>query len=82
MSTLEKKPDLESAICDVAEMSNVCIMVLETLERQEESVAKMKFTATEAAEYMTYWRETISFALHHLDGMIKDLKTQFYASPE
>jgi len=74
--------DLESAICDIADMANVCVAVMDTLEKNERSVAETEMSAKRAAEYLTYWREMAAFCVLHLKGMTKALKANYYASVE
>ena len=44
--------DLESAICDVAAMANVCVLLMEALEKNERSTANMEITAKQAAGHL------------------------------
>jgi hypothetical protein len=74
--------NLESPICDVASMAEVCVILMQVLEREELASAKMEITAKQAADSLDYWREAVSFSVLHLKGMISDLKKQYYASVE
>jgi hypothetical protein len=80
--TPSDKVDLESEICDVADMANVCVMLTEVLERNERSTAELEITAKQAAEHLAYWRDAASFAVLHLKIMTTALKKQYYASTE
>jgi hypothetical protein len=82
MPKVKEEIDLESAICDIADMANVCVMVMDALERNDCSIAEMAMSAKAAAEYLAYWREMASFSVLHLKGMTIALKKQFYASAE
>jgi hypothetical protein len=63
-------------------MANVCVMLMEDLERNERSTKDLEITAKQAAESLAYWRDAASFAVLHLKGMTMALKKQYYANTE
>jgi hypothetical protein len=63
-------------------MANVCVMLMDVLEKNERSAAEMAITAKQAAASLGYWREAVSFSVLHLKGMTTALKRQYYASTE
>jgi len=75
--TPSDKIDLESAICDVDDMANVCVMLMEILEKNETSAAGLEITAKQAADHLAYWREAAFFAVLHLKGMTNALKETY-----
>ena len=80
--TPSDKVDLESEICDVADMASVCVMLMDALEKNERSAAGLEITAKQAADHLAYWRDAASFAVLHLKIMTTALKKQYYASTE
>jgi hypothetical protein len=82
-SDTAEQVDLESAICDVADMANICLMLMDILEKNERLTAKYeKVTAKQALEHLAYYRGAASFAVLHLKGMTTALKRQYLASVE
>jgi hypothetical protein len=77
-----KQVDLESAICDVADMANVCLTVFDVMQKNERSTAEMDVSAKQAAEGLAYWRDIASFSVLHLKVMAEELKRQYYTSVE
>jgi hypothetical protein len=68
MSTFEKKPDLESAICDIDDMAKVCLILVDILEKSEHGIAEMG-ARKQAVDYLAERREAVSFSVLHLNGM-------------
>ena len=81
MGTVKKEFDLESAICDVDDMANVCAILMGILETNERGIAEMGTTAKGAIDYLAYWRDAVSFSVLHLNGMTSALKEQYLADP-
>jgi hypothetical protein len=63
-------------------MANVCVMLMDVLEKNERSAAELEITAKQAADHLAYRRDAASFAVLHLKGMTLDMKKQYYASTE
>jgi hypothetical protein len=57
-------------------MANVCVMLMEVLEKNERSAAELEITAKQAADHLAYWRDAASFAVLHLKVMTTALKKQ------
>jgi hypothetical protein len=82
-SDTAEQVDLESAICDVADMANLCLMLMDLLEKNERSTAKHeKVAAKQALDHLAYYRDAASFAVLHLNGMTTALKKQYLGSAE
>ena len=82
MGSVKEELHLEAAICDIDDIANVCVMLMDILEKNERSAAKMKITAKQAAEHLAYWRDAVSFSVLHLSGMTRAFKKQYLASEE
>ena len=74
--------DIETEICDVAAMANVCDMLMQALEENARSTAKWDITAKQAEDTLAYWRDAAAFAVLHLKGMTAALEKRCYASTE
>jgi hypothetical protein len=74
--------DIETEICDVAAMANVCDMLMQALEENARSTAKREITAKQAEDNLAYWRDAAAFAVLHLKGMTAALEKQYYGSTE
>jgi hypothetical protein len=70
--------DLESAICDVADMANVLEIILTKANAEAAAVAETDISAKYAAAATAYWRDAATFTALHLSGMIVDLRKQYY----
>jgi hypothetical protein len=82
-SDTAEQVDLESAICDVADMANICLMLMDLLERNACSTSNLeKVTAKQALDHLAYYRGAASFAVLHLNGMTTALKKQYLGSAE
>ena len=66
--------DLEAEIEDLADMARVCIIVLETLQREEKGIATMAVPAATAAGHLEYWRHLHDFSVRHLVSMAVALR--------
>jgi nitrogen regulatory protein PII-like uncharacterized protein len=77
-----ERVDLESAICDIADMANVCVILMGVLEESEIASAKQEVSAKQALNGLAYWRDAVSFSVLHLKGMTIALKKQYLASEE
>ena len=69
-----ERVDLESAICDVADMADVCVILMRVLEQSEIASAKQDVSAQQALDGVAYWRDAVSFSVLHLKGMTAALK--------
>jgi hypothetical protein len=50
MGIVKEELSLEAAICDIDDMANVCVMLVDILEKNERSAANMKMRQKQAAE--------------------------------
>jgi hypothetical protein len=74
--------DLESAVCDVADMATVAQILLEKADKEAAAVADMNVSAKGAAKAVAYWRDAATFAVLHLKSMTVALREQYYAEIE
>jgi hypothetical protein len=74
--------DLESAVCDVADMATVAQILLDKADKEAAAAAEMDISAQSAAKAVAYWRDAATFAVLHLKGMTVDLRKQYYAEIE
>jgi hypothetical protein len=74
--------DIETEICAVAAMANVCDMLMEALEENARSTAERDISAKQAEDHLAYWRDAVAFAVLHLKGMTAALEKRCYASTE
>lgn len=74
--------DLESAVCDVADMASVVQILIDKADKEAAAAADMNLSAKSAAQAVAYWRDAATFAVLHLKGMIVRLRKDFYDALE
>jgi hypothetical protein len=72
--------DLESAVCDIADMSAVCDLLVEHFNRQAAALKGMGLTGRQTADQAEWAAEPLIFAVHHLRVMASNLRKAYYAS--
>ena len=76
---MRERPDIETELCDLADMAKVADILVEMLRNEMTATAKRDISAKQAEEHIEYWAGAASFAVMQTKRMVEQLKKQYLA---
>lgn len=76
---MKERPDIESDLCDLADMAKVADILMESFRDELRGAAKAGVSASEASAAVAYWADAASFAVIQTKRMAERLKQTYLA---
>ena len=71
------RPDIESELCDLADMARVADMLMEMFVHEMTGAARLGVSSVELVKHLEHWQSAASFAVLHNKEMAAALREQY-----
>ena len=73
---MRERPDIETELCDLADMAKVADILVEMARNEMSEAAKRDISAKQAEEHIEYWAGAASVAVMQTERMAEESKKQ------